>query len=231
MLLNIKHILIIFLAVSALLLIGSREKAFAQQTIFNVPSADVTEKGHLFLEPEAQFSDKFGLFTGYVAYGIGHHTALNLTVTGVGTRNIRDELLCLGSKTYVKLHEKSETKFTAGYLIPISLRGNGVGGYAYSHLSTRLPKIKTRITSGVLVATTVIFGRDVVAYIGGIEQPITKKLSLILDYTSGNHPNGLLISGFSYKLPSNIVLVSGYQIPNNRHTARKGFVIEVVKNL
>ena len=68
------------------------------------------------------------------------------------------------------------------------------------------------------------------AYIAGVEQPITKKLSLILDYTSGNHPNGLLISGFSYKLPSNIIFVSGYQIPNNRHTARKGFVIEVVKN-
>ena len=227
---NIKHSLIIFLIVPILLLIGSHEKAFAQQTIFNIPSADVTEKGHLFLEPEAQFSDNFGLFTGYAAYGIGRHTALNLTVTGVGTRNIRDELLCIGSKTYIPLHKESETKFTAGYLVPISLRGNGVGGYVYSHLSTRLPKIRTRITSGILVATTVIFGRDVVAYIGGIEQPITKKLNLILDYTSGNHPNGLLISGFSYKLPSNIVLVSGYQIPNNRRTARKGFVIEAVKN-
>ena len=230
MLCNLKR-LIIFLAISTLLFIGLHEKAFAQQTIFNVPSADVTEKGHLFLEPEAQFSDKFGLFTGYVAYGIGRHTALNLTVTGVGTHNVRDELLCLGSKTYATLHKESETKFTAGYLIPISLRGNGVGGYVYSHLSTRLPKIKTRITSGVLVATTVIFGRDVVAYIGGIEQPITEKLNLILDYTSGNHPNGLLISGFSYKLPSDIILVSGYQIPNNRRIARKGFVIEVVKNL
>ena len=230
MILNIKHRLIIFLIVFVLLLISSKETVFAQQTIFNVPSADVTEKGHLFLEPEAQFSDNFGLFTGYAAYGIGHHTALNLTVTGVGTRNVRDELLCLGSKTYVNLHKESETKFTAGYLIPISLRGNGVGGYFYSHLSTRLPKIKTRITSGVLVATTVIFGRDVVAYIGGIEQPITKKFNLILDYTSGSHPNGLLISGFSYKLPSNIIFVGGYQIPNNRSTARKGFVIEMVKN-
>ena len=227
---NLKYSLIAFLLVTLFLLISSKETAFAQQTIFNVPSADVTEKGHLFLEPEAQFSDKFGLFTGYVAYGIGHHTALNLTVTGVGTHNVRDELLCLGSKTYVNLHEKSETKFTAGYLIPISLRCNGVGGYAYSHLSTRLPKIKTRITSGVLVATTVIFGRDIVAYIGGIEQPITKKLSLILDYTSGSHPNGLLISGFSYKLPLNIIFVGGYQIPNNRLIARKGFVVEVVKN-
>ena len=230
MLSNLKHSLIIFLIVPILLLIGFKDAVFAQQTIFNVPSADVTEKGHLFLEPEAQFSNKFGLFTGYVAYGIGRHTALNLTVTGVGTRNVRDELLCLGSKTYINLHKESETKLTAGYLIPISLRGNGVGGYVYSHLSTRLPKIKTRITSGILVATTVIFGRDVVVYIGGIEQPITKKLNLILDYTSGNHPNGLLISGFSYKLPSNIVLVSGYQIPNNRRTARKGFVVEAVKN-
>lgn len=116
----LKYSQIIFLVVSLLSLISLNKPASAQQTIFNVPSADVTEKGHLFLEPEAQFSDNFGLFTGYVAYGIGHHTALNLTVTGVGTHNVRDELLCLGSKTYVTLHKESETKLTAGYLIPIS---------------------------------------------------------------------------------------------------------------
>ena len=225
----LKYSLIIFLVVPLLLLINFNESAFAQQTIFNVPSADVTEKGHLFLEHESQFSDKFGLFTHYAAYGIGHHTALNLTLSGVGTHNVRDEVLGIGSKTVFPLHEKSETKFTAGYLIPISLRGNGVGGYAYSHFSTRLPKIRTRITSGVLVGTTVILGRDVVSYIGGIEQPITKKLNLLLEYTSGKHPAALLIGGFSYRLPLNWIFIGGYQIPNNRHIAKKGVVIEIVK--
>ena len=223
----LKYSLII--VVSLLLLISSKKSAFAQQTIFNVPSADVTEKGQLFLEHESQFSDKFGLFTHYAAFGIGKHTALNLTLSGVGTHNIRDEVLGIGSKTVWPLHEKSETKFTAGYLVPISLRGNGVGGYAYSHFSTRLPKIKTRITSGVLVGTTVILGRDVVSYIGGIEQPITKKLNLLLEYTSGKHPAALLIGGFSYRLPLNWIFIGGYQIPNNRHIAKKGTVIEIVK--
>ena len=214
-----------------LLLVFIQTKASAQQTIFNVPSADVTEKRQLFLEHESQFSDDFGLFTHYVAYGLGGHTALNLTLSGVGTKNVRDEILGIGSKTVFPLHKESETKFTAGYLIPISLNGNGVGGYAYTHLSRRLPKIKTRITSGIQVGTTILLGRDVVSYIGGIEQPITKKFNLLLEYTSGKHPNALLIGGFSYILPVDWIFIVGYQVPNNRHVAKKGFVIEIIKNL
>ena len=231
MFVNSKNNFVIFSISAVLFLIGITKPAFAQQTIFNVPSADVTEKGQLFLEHESQFSNSFGLFTHYVAYGLGRYTALNLTFSGVGTKNVRDEILNIGSKTVFPLYKESETKFTAGYLIPISLRGNGVGGYAYTHLSRRLPKIKTRITSGIQVGTTILFGRDVVSYIGGIEQPVTKKFNLLVEYTSGKHPNALLIGGFSYILPANWVFIGGYQVPNNRHVAKKGFVIEVVKNL
>lgn len=215
--------------ISFLLFLFTFSNAFAQQTIFNVPSADIPERGKLFVEHESQFSGKFGLFTDYFALGVGKHTSLNLTLSGVGTRTFRNETLGLGFKTVLPLNERTETKFTFGHLIPVSLRGSGVGGYSYSHLSTRLPRIKTRITSGVLIGTTVLLGRDVVAYIGGVEQPITKKLNLLLDYTSGNHSNGLLIGGFSYQLPANLIFISGYQIPNNRQSAKKGFVIEVAK--
>ncbi|MBI1858305.1 MAG: hypothetical protein HYR97_04245 [Candidatus Melainabacteria bacterium] len=157
----------------------------------------------------------------------GKYTELDLTLFGVGTKNIRNEVLGVGFKTALPIHKESETKFTFGNIIPISLRGNGVGGYAYSHLSTRLKKLKTRFTSGVLVGTTTLFGRDFVCYIGAIEQPITEKFGLQIDWHSGKHANGFLIPGFYYKLPKDIALWAGYQIPNNRANGDDGFVLEL----
>lgn len=206
-----------------------QSKTFAQQTIFNVPSADVLEKGQVFLQHESQFSGDFGLFTDYASLGVGKYTELDLTLFGVGTRKVRNEILGVGFKTALPIHKKSETKLTFGNIIPVSLRGDGVGGYAYSHLSTVLPKLRTRLTSGLLVGTTTLFGRDFVCYIAGLEQPITKRLSIIMDYHSGKHANGFLIPGFSYDLGKDIFLWAGYQIPNNRANGDNGFVIELSK--
>lgn len=203
--------------------------AHAQQTLFNVPSADVTEKGMIFLQQEGQFSGDFGLFTSYGAFGIGKNTEIDLTLFGVGTKKVRNEVLGVGFKTFIPLHEKSETKLTFGSLLPVSLRGNGVGGYFYSHLSTRLPKLKTRLTSGIFVGTTTLFGRDFVSNISGIEQPITKKLNIVMDWYSGKHSNGFLIPGFAYIFDNGLTLWAGYQIPNNRANGDKGFVIELSK--
>ena len=220
----LKYLLALF-ALFTLIII--QNKSFAQQTLFNVPSADVLEKGQIFIQHESQFSGDFGLFTNYASLGIGKYTELDLTLFGVGTNNVKNEALGLGFKTVLPIHKESETKFTIGNILPISLRGNGVGGYFYSHLSTRFSKLKTRLTSGVLVGTTTLFGRDVVCYIAGLEQPITKRFSIVMDYHSGKHANGFLIPGFSYVLPKDFVLWAGYQIPNNRANGDNGFVIEL----
>ena len=217
------------LIISLLFMVFLQSNVFAQQTLFNVPSADVLKKGEVFLQHESQFSGDFGLFTNYSSLGIGKYTELDLTLFGVGTRSVRNEVLGLGFKTALPLHEKSETKLTIGNIIPISLRGHGVGGYTYSHLSTRLPKLKTRLTSGVLIGTTTLFRRDFVCYIAGLEQPVTKRFSLVMDWHSGKHANGFLIPGFSYSLGRNTVLWAGYQIANNRANGNNGFVIELSK--
>lgn len=224
-----KNLLIVALLFASSILVFQQTSSLAQQTIFNVPSADVTEKGMIFLQQEGQFSNKFGLFTGYSAYGIGRHTELDLTLIGIGTNNVANEVLGIGFKSSLPLHEKTETKLTYGTLIPISLRGKGVGGYTYSHLSTRLPKSNTRLTAGGFVGTTTVFGRDFICFIGGIEQPITEKFGLIMDWYSGKHSTGFLIPGFYYSFPRNTTLWVGYQIHNNKANGDNGFVIELSK--
>jgi len=206
---------------------------YAQQTLFNVPSADVTEKNKLFLQHETQFSNKFFVNTEYNAFGIGKNTEIDVTLGGVGTNNVANELLGVGFKSFIplnkKLYEKYETKLTYGTLIQTSLRGNGVGNWTYSHLSARVPKLKTRISAGINVLTTTFCGRDVFGFIGGIEQPITKRFGLQMDWFSGKHANGFLIPGFYLIGPKDATLWAGYQIHNNKANGDNGFVIEISK--
>lgn len=230
MFLNIhKKKLLIAFFISIFCTILIKIDSLAQQTLFNVPSADVTEKGMIFVQHEAQFSNKFALFTEYGAYGIGKNTEIDLTLIGIGTNNVANEVLGVGFKSFLPLHKESETKLTFGSLLPVSLRGNGVGGYTYSHLSTRLPKLRTRLTAGGFIGTTTVLARDFICFIGGIEQPITKNFGLQMDWYSGKHPNGFLIPGFYYNLPKNTTLWVGYQIHNNKANGDNGFVIELSK--
>lgn len=214
--------------------------AFAQQTIFNVPSADVTEKGHVFLQEEAQTTpwntDTALVNTTYGAYGIGHNTELDTTLFNVGSPATQNISLGVGFKSAIPipgLKEKfpeREFKLTIGSEMLLGLEGNGVGNWTYAHLSGRVPKLNTRLTAGISYGGRQVFAQNTVSFIGGVEQPVTKKLTLIADWFSGTeHFAGYLISGFSYAFPKNVTLYAGFQSPNSPRVGTPGFVIELAK--
>lgn len=214
--------------------------ANAMQTIFNVPSADVTEKGHIFLQQEAQTTpwntDTALLSTSYSAYGIGHNTELDATLFNVASPATQNISIGVGFKSAIPipgLKEKfpeREFKLTVGSDMLIGLEGNGVGNWSYAHLSGRIPKLNTRLTAGVSYGGRQVFGVNTFSFIGGVEQPVTKKLNIIGDWFSGSeHFAGFLITGFSYALPKNSTLYAGVQIPNSTRVGTPGFVFELAK--
>jgi hypothetical protein len=141
----------------------------------------------------------------------------------------------MGFKTVVPFFRKHkwlkdrELKFVVGDLVCTGLgNGAGAGNWFYALGSARLPVTKTRFTGGITTGTKHIFGRTLACFTGGIEQPITKKLALQLDWYSGKQNGlGLLIPGFVYVLPKDVLLFCGYQIPNSITNGRSGFVVEV----
>lgn len=211
--------------------------AQAQQTIFDVPSADVTPKGTVFLQHESQFRpwkpNRFWSGTHYAALGVGHHTELDVTLFNVSAPASDNIALGFGFKSVMPVLEKRfperEFKITAGTMVPVSLQGQGVGNWSYATGSFRFPKTRTRITAGASTGTKQIFGRNMVGFIGGYEQPVTKRFSLIGDWHSGTHAYGLFIPGFSYAVTDSMTLYAGYQIPNNKRSGSSGFVLELAK--
>ncbi len=228
------------LVVFLILFVLTNTSCFAMQTVINVPSADVTEKGHVSLQQEAQFrawgEDAFFTGTTYGAIGIGHNTELSIDLFNVSAPASHNISMGVGFKSAMPiagLKEKfpeREFKFTVGSEVLIGLEGNGVGNWTYAHLSGRVPKLNTRISAGASYGTRQVFGVNNVCFIGTIEQPVTKKLTLLTEWFSGNeHFVGFLIPGFSYALPKNTTIYAGYQIPNTPQNGTSGFIIQLAK--
>ena len=221
-------------------LFACQNTILAQQTIFNVPSADITEKGHVYIEQESQFRPwnphANWVGTQYSAYGIGHNTEIDVNVFNVGAPATNNISLGTGFKSCIPIaglkdkYPEREYKFTVGSQVLSGLQGQGAGNWTYTHLSGRLPVTKTRITAGVSYGTKQLFGKDTTSFIGGVEQPINKKLTLMTDWYSGSeHFAGYLIPGFAYAFPKNTTLFVGYQIPNSSKVGVSGFVVELAK--
>jgi hypothetical protein len=225
------------LGLPVLLLIFCCGSATAQQTIFNVPSPDTTAPGKVFVQHESQFRawnpDAFWLGTHYLAVGAGHDLEIDATLSNVRAPNAGSPVLALGIKKGFSLFNNRlrnrELRLVVGQMIPISLGQGGVGNWSYATVSGRLPYLKTRISGGYSTGTKQLFGRTTVGFIGTYEQPVTRNFSLIGDWYSGTHSNGLFIPGFSYSFPKQVALYTGYQIPNNRACGPSGFVIELAK--
>jgi hypothetical protein len=213
-------------------------KVFATETIFNVPSADITPKGRIYLLEEAQttpwWQDDLFYSTTYATYGVGHNTELNAILFNVGSPATEDISLGVGAKTAIPLLKeqfpKREFKLTVGSQVLIGLEGNNVGNWTYAHLSGRVPKLNTRLSAGISYGTKQAFGVEKTAFICGVEQPVTKKISLLGDWYSGSeHWSGYLIVGGSYAINKDTTFYAGFQLPNTPKVGSSGFVLQIGK--
>jgi len=208
-------------------------ESYAQQTIFNVPSADILEKGKNFLQHESQFRTKdpkqFYNTLNYYARGIGYNTELDVTQMSWSAPASNNVTIGVGTKTAIpwRKDDPYEIKTIVGFMLPISLQGKGAGHWAYITQSFVLPQTGTRFTAGFNSGSRQVFGKNVNSFIGGIEQKVTDKFSLIGDWYSGKHGWGQAALGFSYALPRDFTFYGGYQITNSKRELRNSFVIEI----
>ena len=166
-----KRLLLIIACTVMMLFISSFSQA--QQTIFNIPSADATDKGKIYLGHASQFRlnnpGRYWYVTDYFAYGLGNQTDLEATLYNTSWPVSGNVSLGVGFKSTFPLlignHSKAELCLTVGSQALFSLQGNGIGVWGYSHLSGKIPKTKTRLTAGISVGHKQLFGKNTVHFI------------------------------------------------------------------
>lgn len=206
-------------------LLASFQIVTAQSTIFNVPSTDVQSPGKVYLEGD--FIMHYGSYRdgGYQTYGprvvVGLPGKTEVGVNLYYTRAQPGEPIDIqpNFKWQFYENEKLGLAFAAGVVFstPITRRSRGrTYGQLYAVGSKSFPgTYGPRVTfGGYRLVGTFDDGTDKTGVILGLEQPITRKLSFVTDWYSGNNDYGYVIAGAGVTLSPKSTFYAGYNFGN-----------------
>jgi len=201
-----------------LLVIFSVRGAYAQQTVFDVPSADILDKGKVYFEQDGtvRVVDPYATFTPRVVVGIGHQIEVGVNFDGLSAPTVNELDISPTAKWRIWKARTSGWSFLVGddLFFPVYQRSYDAGNYAYAFFAKEW-KHGTRISAGGYD-----FTRNVVATgnrAGGqftIEQTLNKRLTLASEWYTGNSAVGYVNTGAVIKLTQKLTLYTAYQIGN-----------------
>lgn len=222
-------------AIGALLLFAaSATDVRAQQTLFNVPSANTAERGRTLIELTSGFrtwgttsNQDYSHFQPRMTVGIGNGVELSGGVLETNGQAFGDTTtLQLAGKWRFYNNEETGTALAATSQVNIPLRGQPEKGsvLTFAGLHQTIKPTGTRLSGGVVNGTPRALRTD--NFVGGwasFEQPVYKGLSAIGDWVSGNHRLGAFTPGISYA-KGHHYMRAGYQIFNQDRT-RNGVML------
>lgn len=208
------------LAAFLVLLCGPHSNVQAQQTVFNVPTTDVLDPGHVYFELDisAKPNDpKFSSFVPRLVVGTGGNVEIGLNVTG----NIQPgaDSTTLVPAVKWKAYDGKDNGWAIAVgnnlFIPVRNKSYDAGTYAYTMFQKKF-KRGTRIGFGGY-----FFSKNVVApdanRAGGqftFEQPVTGNFGLQADWFTGKHASGYFTPGGYYKITPKLTGYAAYSIGN-----------------
>jgi hypothetical protein len=224
-------VFVLLLSVTTLLLVlmlVAPVELRAQQTIFNVPTTDVLDRGKVYGELDVPFKTsndpanlvpRFSSFVTRVVVGVGNGVEVGLNLTG--NINPGPDATTFVPAIKYKADDGGDNGWAVVFgdnvFIPVRNRSYDIGNYFYAQASKTF-KTKTRITAGGYH-----FSDDVVAAAAqraggqfGIEHPVTSSFGLAADWYTGKHAAGYLTPGVIFKPHSRVTGYAGYLLGNTR---------------
>jgi hypothetical protein len=193
--------------------------ASGQETVFDVPSADILDKGKVYgeLDGTVRPVDPMATFTPRFVVGIGYGIEVGVNFDGLSAPELGETVISSTIKWRLWKAKSSGWSFLVGddLFFPVYQRTYNVGNYAYASLAKEW-KHGTRIGLGAYD-----FTRKVVAdanRAGGqftVEQVINKRLTLAAEWYTGNTSEGYVNPGVIVKLTSKLTFYAAYQIGNS----------------
>jgi len=220
----VKSILSVFVVV---LFLATSESAFAQSTLFNIPSTDVVAKKKVYLEfdfishLESHNDGGFQAYVPRAVVGVGKRTEVGLNAAFIDTL-APDQPVELQPNVKYQLYQgegNGVTVATGGILyLPVSHRtGTDTFGMIYTVVSKQVKASHgPRVTGGAygLVGRTDGSGTSGGAIVG-YEQPLLPgKVSFVADWLSGKNRFGYATPGLSITVSKTSLLYAGYSIGN-----------------
>ncbi len=191
----------------------------AQETIFNVPSGDILDKGKVYGEFDFAYlrDASAGSCTPRLVAGIGHRVEVGINVNGITSPSPSQTTPTPTIKWKAYDGGKNGWAFMLGddVFVPLQNRSYNVGNYIYGEF-TKTMKTQTRVTLGAFDFTSnVVASGNKAGGQFGIEQPAGKRVTLAADWFTGDHGAGYFTPGAAIKLSSKATAYTAYEIGNS----------------
>jgi hypothetical protein len=201
-----------------LLVVFPVRDAYGQETVFDVPSADILDKGKVYgeLDGTVRVANPFATFTPRVVVGIGHQIEVGVNLDGLSVPYVGELEILPNVKWRIWKTKTSGWSFLVGddLFFPVYQRSYNAGNYAYAFFAKEW-KHGTRIGFGGYD-----FTRNVVSAAnraGGqftLEQVVNKRLTMAAEWYTGSSTVGYVNTGAVIKLTQKLTLYTAYQIGN-----------------
>ena len=218
---------IIWLAPAFIVCLLTQRTAKSQSTILNVPSSDVVSAKKLYAEFDFITNyawERHGSFQNYVpraVVGIGHNFEVGANVSYT---HVSGETQPIEVQPNIKWrfysNEANGTAAAVGCMLyaPVTDRERASPlVHCYTTASKKLNgRYWPRFTGGVYgLMHASEDQKNRLGSIVGYEQKLTKRIGLLVDWTSGENRLGYLNSAFSFLTSHNSSLSTGYSIANH----------------
>ncbi len=202
-----------------LILIYQCQNVQAQQTIINVPSSKILPAGDIIIKDSNRaglFSDKFTSITPCATMGIGFGTEISTAIRTSIDANKNTAVRGDFSAKKVWFLGSASRLTVGGTLSPYLTEASHPNTFFFSHLSHRIKKTRTSLTTGVYFNGAKKMP-DEMGVLLGIEQVlISNKLRTALDWLSTQDSYGKMGVGLKYRPVPTISITSAVIIPNKK---------------
>ena len=190
----------------------------AQETVFNVPSADVLDKGKVYGEVDIPiaFQQSTSSFEPRVVVGVGKRVEVGANVIGLSAPDIGQVTVSPTIKWMPYKGANGWSLFLGDNIFfPVRQRQYTAGNYVYASVSKAFLE-GTRVSAGgyEFTAHVVAPGRRTGVQ-ATFEQTVTKSLTFAADWFSGAHASGYLTPGIVMKPTSRLTFYGGYELGNS----------------
>ena len=219
------------------LLLIAPVKLRAQQTIFNVPTTDVLDRGKVYVELDVAFKisndpanllPRFSSFVPRIVIGAGARVEVGLNLTG--NINPGPDSTTLVPAIKYKAYDGGDNGWAIvlgdNVFIPLRNKSYNIGNYFYAQASKTF-STKTRVTLGGYHFSDNVVATDAQRAGGqfGFEQPITPNFGLAADWYTGKHASGYFTPGVIFKPHKKVTAYAGYSLGNSNLSKGNHFLL------
>lgn len=189
----------------------------SQQTILNVPSADILEKGKAYFELDiiARRHPPRSTWAPRLVYGVGNNIEAGFNFTGLAAPQSSMTTLSPAIKCRFWQNEKGWSLLVGdNVFVPLHNRSYSVGNYVYGQIAKTFSE-GLRITIGTYhFSSGVVSSGQRAGAQFAVEIPVSRRVAAVADWYTGRHASGYLALGTVIKATPRLTLYPAYMIGN-----------------